>query len=161
MNVDLTVSADPALLEGMEALRLLAEAEQEAEIKRLTDMRALVAKLARKRDESIKAKREDHGVRNYRYAQTFRGIPVFGEDVVVSEDSAGNVRTLFGNLVSGLEQDVVSVTPRLRKGNARYDAIQFNFGHPPGNRTRVAYRLAINEYMGVESPQLMVEYLDQ
>ena len=67
---------------------------------------------------SIKAKREDHGVRNYRYAQTFRGIPVFGEDVVVSEDSAGNVRTLFGNLVSGLEQDVVSVTPRLSKGNA-------------------------------------------
>ena len=58
LNVDLTVSADPALLEGMEALRLLAEAEQEAEIKRLTDMRALVAKLARKRDESIKAKRE-------------------------------------------------------------------------------------------------------
>ncbi len=49
---------------------------------------------------------------------------------------------------------------RLRKGNARYDAIQFNFATPPGNRTRAAYRLAINEYMGVETPQLMVEHLE-
>jgi single-stranded-DNA-specific exonuclease len=37
---------------------------------------------------------------------------------------------------------------RLRKGNTRIDAIQFNFATQPGNRTRAAYRLAINEYMG-------------
>ena len=49
---------------------------------------------------------------------------------------------------------------RLRKGDTRIDAIQFNFSTQPGNRTRVAYRLAINEYMGVESPQLMVEHLE-
>mgnify|MGYP000849630807 CR=1 FL=1 len=50
---------------------------------------------------------------------------------------------------------------RLRKGNTRIDAIQFNFGTSPGNRTtRVAYRLAINEYMGIETPQLLVEYLE-
>jgi single-stranded-DNA-specific exonuclease len=49
---------------------------------------------------------------------------------------------------------------RLRKGNSRIDAIQFNFSTQPGTSTRLAYRLAINEYMGVESPQLMVEYLE-
>lgn len=49
---------------------------------------------------------------------------------------------------------------RLKKGNARIDAIQFNFSTQPGNRTRAAYRLSINEYMGVESPQLMIEYLE-
>ena len=49
---------------------------------------------------------------------------------------------------------------RLRKGNARYDAIQFNFATQPGNKTRVAFRLEINEYMGVETPQLMVEHLE-
>jgi len=49
---------------------------------------------------------------------------------------------------------------RLRKGNSRIDAIQFNFATQPGNHTRAAYRLAINEYMGVESPQLMVEHLE-
>ncbi|MCE1182979.1 MAG: single-stranded-DNA-specific exonuclease RecJ [Rhodocyclales bacterium] len=49
---------------------------------------------------------------------------------------------------------------RLRKGNSRLDAIQFNFATQPGPRTRLVYRLAINEYMGVESPQLMVEHLE-
>ena len=49
---------------------------------------------------------------------------------------------------------------KLRKGNTRIEAIQFNFSTQPGNTTRAAFRLAINEYMGVESPQLMVEYLE-
>ncbi len=49
---------------------------------------------------------------------------------------------------------------RLRKGETRIDAIQFNFTNQPGNNTRVAYRLAINEYMGVETTQLMVEHLE-
>lgn len=49
---------------------------------------------------------------------------------------------------------------RLRKDDTRIDAIQFNFTTQPGNRSRVAYRLSINEYMGVESPQLMVEHLE-
>ena len=49
---------------------------------------------------------------------------------------------------------------RLRKGNAKLEAIQFNFSTQPGNRTRAVYRLSINEYMGVESPELMIEYLE-
>ena len=49
---------------------------------------------------------------------------------------------------------------RLRKGNSQLDAIQFNFTSQPGKSARLVYRLAINEYMGVESPQLMVEYLE-
>ena len=63
----------------------------------------------------MKAQREDRGVRNYRYDQSFRGIRIFGEGVVVSEDASGNVRKLFGNLVDGLDQDIASVTPRLSK----------------------------------------------
>jgi single-stranded-DNA-specific exonuclease len=49
---------------------------------------------------------------------------------------------------------------KLRKGNTRIEAIQFNFSTQPGNKTRAAFRLSINEYMGVECPQLMVEYLE-
>lgn len=49
---------------------------------------------------------------------------------------------------------------RLRKGNSRVEAIQFNFASQPGATTRAAYRLSINEYMGVENPQLMIEYLE-
>ncbi len=49
---------------------------------------------------------------------------------------------------------------RLRKGNTRIDGIQFNFSKQPAGKARLAYRLSINEYMGVETPQLMVEYLE-
>ena len=66
----------------------------------------------------MKVQRKDPGVRNYRYTQTFRGIPIFGEGLVVSEDSDGNVRAMFGNMITGLEQDIASTTPRLSKANA-------------------------------------------
>ena len=49
---------------------------------------------------------------------------------------------------------------RLRKGNTRIDAIQFNFGKQPEHNARIAYRLSINEYMGVETTQLMVEHME-
>ncbi len=60
----------------------------------------------------------DHGVRNTRYRQTFRGIPVFGEHVVVSEDANGNVRTLFGRMVEGLAAELPATAPRLRAAQA-------------------------------------------
>ena len=48
---------------------------------------------------------------------------------------------------------------RLRKGEQRLDAIQFNFSQPPGDRIRAAYRLAINDYNGVQTTQLMIEHI--
>lgn len=66
----------------------------------------------------MRSKRGSMGVTNYRYRQAHRGVPIFGEDVVVSEDGAGNVRTMFGNLVSGLEQDIGSVKPGLSRAQA-------------------------------------------
>jgi Zn-dependent metalloprotease len=66
----------------------------------------------------MRAQRTDHGVRNYRYTQTFRGIPVFGEGVVVSEDGVGNVRQMFGNLITGLDRDIASTAPKLSKAAA-------------------------------------------
>ncbi len=48
---------------------------------------------------------------------------------------------------------------RLRKGAQRIEAIQFNFSLAPGNTVRAAYRLAINDYNGVQAPQLMIECL--
>ena len=87
----------------------------------------------------MRAKREDLGVRNYRYDQTFRGIPVFGEGVVVSEDASGNVRKLFGNLVGGLEQDIASVNPRLSKAQALLA------GKRAGLRNRLSGMLIENE----------------
>ena len=41
------------------------------------------------------------GTNHYRYQQTFRGIPIFGEQIIVSE-GRGIVRNLFGRKVDGL-----------------------------------------------------------
>ena len=49
---------------------------------------------------------------------------------------------------------------RLRKGEQRLEAIQFNFSAAPGARIRAAYRLAINDYNGVQTPQLMIEHIE-
>lgn len=49
---------------------------------------------------------------------------------------------------------------KLKKGNTRLDAIQFNFSQQPGARTRATYRLGINEYMGAQTPQLLIEHLE-
>jgi single-stranded-DNA-specific exonuclease len=49
---------------------------------------------------------------------------------------------------------------RLRKGRAAIDAMLFNFARAPGAAIRAAYRLAVNEYNGTESPQLVIEHFE-
>jgi single-stranded-DNA-specific exonuclease len=46
---------------------------------------------------------------------------------------------------------------RLQKGGQSFDAIRFNSLAPAGAEIRAAYRLAVNEYNGVQSVQLIVE----
>src|SRR3546814_11607451 len=50
----------------------------------------------------VKARDIEDGARNYRYQQTYRGIPVYGEQIVVSENANGQVRAMFGRQVQGL-----------------------------------------------------------
>lgn len=49
---------------------------------------------------------------------------------------------------------------RLRKGNTRLEAIRFNDPEVPGDRIRAAFRLAVNEYNGVQSVQLTIEHME-
>jgi vibriolysin len=63
-------------------------------------------------------RKTDRGVRNHRYQQTFRGLPIFGEHVIVNEDSSGNVRTLFGRKVDGLASEIPAGKPRLSSSRA-------------------------------------------
>jgi len=56
--------------------------------------------------EVLNSKTDADGTRHYRYQQTFRGVPVWGEQVIVSESKSGVVRNLFGNAVGGLGADL-------------------------------------------------------
>jgi single-stranded-DNA-specific exonuclease len=48
---------------------------------------------------------------------------------------------------------------RLRKGTLLIDAIHFNCADPAPATAQITYRLQINEYNGVASPQLVVEHI--
>ncbi|WP_242113061.1 M4 family metallopeptidase [Luteimonas aquatica] len=67
-------------------------------------------------ESSLRALRSNalpNGVRNYRYQQEFRGMPVYGADVAISEDGNGNVRALFGQRIDGLERELPAAAPKL------------------------------------------------
>ncbi|WP_336243373.1 M4 family metallopeptidase [Corallococcus exercitus] len=74
----------------------------------------------------------DHGVRNHRYQQTFRGLPIFGEHVIVNEDANGELRALFGRKVTGLEREISQGAPRL----SATEALDIAKGASPGSRVR-------------------------
>lgn len=61
---------------------------------------------------------QDKAGRHYRYQQTFRGLPIFGKQLVVSESTTGNIRALFGNKVSNLATDLSTTTAKLSAAQA-------------------------------------------
>ena len=87
----------------------------------------------------LKTRHSGNGIRNTRYQQTFRGVPIFGEQVVVSEDANGNVRTLFGRMATGLAGELPST--RAAIGQAQALAI----GKRAGMGNRAAALLTQNE----------------
>jgi single-stranded-DNA-specific exonuclease len=72
----------------------------------------------------------------------------------------GFPQPLFCDRFSVVSQRVVAdkhLKLRLQKDGKSFDAIRFNSLAPAGATIRAAYRLALNEYNGVQSVQLIVE----
>ncbi len=69
------------------------------------------------------------GTRHYRYRQTFHGIPVFGENVIVSENADGSVRNLFGHRIDGIGADVPALAARIPRAQALSLARHAAFGN--------------------------------
>ncbi|MGY4515333.1 pre-peptidase C-terminal domain-containing protein [Lysobacter sp. HA18] len=57
------------------------------------------------------------GTKHYRYQQTFRGIPVFGENIAVSEQN-GAVKSMFGRKVDGLAAEIPAGAVKLSSAQA-------------------------------------------
>ena len=87
----------------------------------------------------LKARHSDYGVRNSRYQQTFRGVPIFGEQVIVSEDANGEVRALFGRKADNLARELPSTKARLNKAQA------LAIGKSAGLGSRIAAMKIANE----------------
>jgi len=54
-----------------------------------------------------------NGVQHQRFEQLHRGVPVFGEHVVVATGATGQLQSLFGTAVASLQAEVPDVTPRI------------------------------------------------
>jgi vibriolysin len=78
------------------------------------------------------SRKTEGSIRHHRYQQFFRGLRVFGEHVVVSEDDAGNVRTLFGQKVSGLAAEIPNRAVRIDKARALRIAKSVGLGTDQG-----------------------------
>ena len=59
-----------------------------------------------------------NGIKNHRYQQLFNGLPVFGEQIIVSEGRDGNVRALSGRKVDELAREIAGTAPKLDRGQA-------------------------------------------
>ena len=68
------------------------------------------------------------GGTNTRYNQLFRGVPIYGEQVVVHEDKDGNVRALYGRKVEGLERELPAVAPKVTGAQALATAKRATLG---------------------------------
>ncbi len=66
----------------------------------------------------LSTSQDSNGTRHYRYQQTFRGIPVFGEHVIVSEDKSGAVRNMFGRSVTGLAGELPATRAKVARAQA-------------------------------------------
>lgn len=64
------------------------------------------------------ARVDQRGVSHTRYRQKFRGVPVWGEAVVISRTRLGNVRHVHGRLVRNLARDLADTTPDLTADDA-------------------------------------------
>lgn len=100
-------------------------------------------------EESLQLLREnrDGQGRSYqRLQQYYRGIPVWGEQIIVVRDAEQRVINLHGSQITGLDTDLISVTPRLDGASALAKL----------KRTRGAPRLVGEFEYRNEQSQLMI-----
>src|SRR6478672_6917307 len=67
------------------------------------------------------------GTKHYRYQQTFRGLPVFGESIAVAEKN-GAVHTMFGRRIDGLASEIPAGTPKFSRDQALDVGKHFGLG---------------------------------
>lgn len=72
--------------------------------------------------------REANGARYFRYQQTFNGVPVWGEQIIVREGRPGQVETLRGTLLRGLSADLPKLQAAIAADDAKARALRHRLG---------------------------------
>jgi vibriolysin len=83
--------------------------------------------------KTLSVSKDPNGVTHYRYQQTFRGVPVWGEHVVVSDSKSGSLRSLFGRAVGDLANDISTTSPAISASRALDVAKSLTLGSRAGS----------------------------
>lgn len=85
----------------------------------------------------------------YRYQQLFHGVPVYGADLTVSEDTNGNLASVFGQLAQDLANDLSSTAANLSAQEAlaiaKRSALTGNNSNTPTERETAEKMIYIDD----------------
>jgi len=111
-------------------------------------------------DSSLRLLRsnKDGDATTYRYEQIFRGIPVFGEHVIVREGKDGKAKRLFGKMVTGLAGEIPATAARIPGTQALAIAKRARLGS--GLSTKIVQRESVKQQIYVDdSGRARLSYL--
>ncbi len=92
--------------------------------------------------------RKDGDSTVYRYQQTFRGVPVFGEHVIVREGKDGKANRLFGKMVTGLASELPATAAKIPSTQALAIAKRERLGS--GLSTKIVQRESVKQQIYVD-----------
>jgi len=105
-------------VEAAEVVELRKEPQVKQRVENAQNLRQALG-LSEQAGFDIATSRIDLGGGSHiRYRQKFRGIPVWGEAIVISRNSAGKVRHVHGRLVRNLARDLTNTKPSITAGEA-------------------------------------------
>lgn len=68
----------------------------------------------------VRRQKDETSRTHVRYRQHYRGIPVWGEEIVFTRGADGGVERLHGESVTGIGEDLADVVPRIEAAEALY-----------------------------------------
>ena len=129
-----------SLAAAAEKRELSADRQILARAKQLTGQnsanhRAIFGLSQREDLKEIRSNADKNGVTHTRYRQTLEGVPVWGEQIIISRDRSGGIVGLRGTLVTGLANELPQLQVSLTAANAlnaMKDKVKNNYSQAKG-----------------------------
>ena len=127
--------ADAAQKRGLSGdLQLLARARQLTG-QNSANYRAIFGLSQREDLKEIRSNTDNNGATHTRYHQTLDGVPIWGEQIIISRDRSGRIASLRGNLVTDLANELPQLQASLTATdalNAMKDKVKNNYSQARG-----------------------------
>lgn len=101
--------------------------------------------------ELIKQRTDEMGQTHYRYNQKFNNVPVWGEQITITEGSSRGVVRMHGNAIAGLASEVRRVAPIFDAKTALENMKQLQRGNSRANWTYENEKSELYVYLNKEN----------